>query len=115
MPKLVAHRLAPFGAAALAAATLALGAMGTPARATAPTYFPTGFNLSETAYSLRFAGADRFATAGTAALVATINQEKTSGYPFDQGDPGAAATAYGAGACPGTVLIAASDGLPDAL
>jgi hypothetical protein len=112
MPKLVVHRFVPFVVVALAATAFAVG---TAARATAPSYFPSGFNMSETAYTLRFAGADRFATAGTAALLAAINQDKTSGYPFDEGDPGSAATAYGAGACPGTVLVAASDGLPDAL
>src|SRR5579864_9521596 len=86
------------------------------ARAIAPGYFPQPqFAQSSTAYTLRFAGTDRFATAGEGALLAAINQQKTTGWPFNEGDPLSPAKAYGGAACPKTVLIAASDGLPDAL
>lgn len=102
---------AVFAAAAVSVATLAVVPVG----ALAPTYFPAHDNLSETAYSLRFAGDTRFSTASAAALVSAYNSDKTSGFPFDEPDPTQPAKAYGMGACPGTVLIAASDGLPDAL
>ncbi|HWW52713.1 MAG TPA: cell wall-binding repeat-containing protein, partial [Acidimicrobiales bacterium] len=82
----------------------------------APGYFPQPqFAQSSTAYTLRFAGTDRFATAGEGTLVAAINQKTTTGWPFNEGDPLSPAKAYGAGACPKTVFIVASDGLPDAL
>ena len=86
------------------------------ARAIAPGYFPQPqFAQSSTAYTLRFAGTDRFATAGEGALTAAVNQDKTTGWPFNDGHALDPSKAYGAGACPGTVLIVASDGLPDAL
>jgi hypothetical protein len=86
------------------------------ARAIAPGYFPQPqFAESSTAYTMRFAGLDRFATAGDGALTAAVNQDKTTGWPFNEGHALDPTKAYGASACPGTVFIVASDGLPDAL
>jgi len=100
-------------------AAVALGtALVTPltgARAVAPSQFPTGFGEASTAYTLRFAGVDRYATAGTGAMVSAVDGGTKTGWPFNSGDASNVKTAYGAAACPSSVFIVASDGLPDAL
>ena len=85
------------------------------ARGVSPTYFPPNFSENATAFSLRFAGNDRFLTAGTGALVAATNHNTKTGWPFNTATGSDPANAYGANACPKTVFIVASDGLPDAL
>jgi len=98
---------------------LALGAgvllSGPPARAVAPTFWPSGQSESATAYSLRFSGTTRIETAGAAALFTALGRETTTGFPFNEGDPTTPAKAYGMAACPSTIVVVATDGLPDAI
>lgn len=102
--------------AALAAlAAVALVPYGAVADATTPAYFPESSTIDTTAYTLRVAGDDRFATAGTLARVAAINAGTQGGYPFEEPDRNEPAKAYGFAACPKTVAIAAGDTVADAL
>ncbi|MGQ0617194.1 MAG: cell wall-binding repeat-containing protein [Acidimicrobiia bacterium] len=80
-----------------------------------PDHFPAGSTLDTSAYTLRLAGADRFQTAGTMALVSAVNGPPGTGYPFNSADSASPNAAYATGVCPTTVAIAASDTPADAL
>ncbi len=122
-------RLTKALAAAAAIAVLALGVGGAEADTT-PTYHPAGLQLDTTAYSLRFSGADRYATAGSVAMFSAVSGEQgmlpvplpipgfegvRTGYPFNDPDASDDATAFGNGACPDAVGIAAADTPADVL
>lgn len=102
-------------AAIAALAATAVVPYGAVADETTPAYFPDSSTLDTTAYTLRVAGDDRFATAGTLARVAAINAGVQGGYPFEEPDRNEPATAYGFASCPQTVGIAAGDTVADAL
>lgn len=100
----------------LAAAAVVLAAL--PMRAvaeTTPAYFPESSSLDTTAYTLRLAGANRYATAATLSRVAAVNAGTTGGYPFNEPDRNEPGKAYGFATCPKTVGIAAGDTVADAL
>lgn len=82
---------------------------------TTPVYFPDNSIVDTTAYTLRLAGDDRFATAGTLARVAAVNAGVQGGYPFEEPDRNEPAKGYGFASCPSTVGIAAGDTVADAL
>lgn len=102
--------------AVVATAVLLTGPLSTAADAQTPDYYPAGFTLGTTAYSLRFAGNNRAQTAGTVAETGAINSGGSVGaYPFnnpDRTDPG---VAYEGAGCPAVVGISASDTPADAL
>ncbi|HUR48602.1 MAG TPA: cell wall-binding repeat-containing protein [Acidimicrobiales bacterium] len=103
------------GAIAVLAAALAVGLLPTAGRAQTPLYFPRTQTLDTTAYTLRVAGADRYATAGALARVAAHHQRTDTGFPFNEPDATAITKSYGFGTCPRAVGIAAGDSVADAL
>ena len=103
------------GAIAVLAAALAIGLLPGAGRAQTPLYFPRTQTLDTTAYTLRIAGADRYATAGALARVAAHHQRTDTGFPFNEPDATAITKSYGFGTCPRAVGIAAGDSVADAL
>ncbi|MBW3537032.1 MAG: cell wall-binding repeat-containing protein [Actinobacteria bacterium] len=103
------------GAIAVLAAALAVGLLPGAGRAQTPLFFPRTQTLDTSAYTLRMAGVDRYATAGALARVAADHQRTESGFPFNEADATAVTKAYGFGTCPRTVGIAAGDTVADAL
>jgi hypothetical protein len=102
-------------AAALAAAALGMALLPGMVRAQTPLYFPRTQSLDSSAYTLRVAGSDRYATAGALARVAADNQRVDTGFPFNEPDATTPTKAYGFATCPRTVGIAAGDSVADAL
>jgi hypothetical protein len=98
---------------ALAAVVVALVPL--PGASQTPSYFPIGTMLDTTAYSLRIAGTNRFATAAAMGLVSGINQITTTGWPFHEPNKTDASKAYGFNKCPKGVGVAAGDVPADAL
>lgn len=98
----------------------ALAAVQLAVRAQTPRYFPTGSTLNTSAYTLRLAGNDRYATAVSNAFVSGVNDAPSgTGYPFNSAqkpkDQDTERTkAYGF-TCPGAVAIAAGNAPADAL
>lgn len=103
------------GLIAALATALAVALLPGTSSAQTPLYFPRTQTLDTTAYTLRMAGIDRYATAGALARVAADNQRVDSGFPFNEADATAVTKAYGFGTCPRTVGIAAGDSVADAL
>ena len=103
------------GAIAVLAAALAVGLLPGASRAQTPLYFPRTQTLDTTAYTLRMAGLNRYATAGALARVAAEHQRTDTGFPFNEADATAVTKSYGFGTCPRTVGIAAGDSVADAL
>ena len=103
------------GVAAVLASVLAVGLLPGAGRAQTPLYFPRTQTLDTTAYTLRVAGADRYATAGALSRVAAHHQRTDTGFPFNEPDATAVTKSYGFGTCPKTVGIAAGDTVADAL
>jgi hypothetical protein len=116
-------------AAAAAIAILAVGAGGADADTT-PTYHPAGLLLDTTAYSMRFAGATRYATAGSVAMFSAVSGEQgqlplplpipgfeavRTGFPFNDPDDSDSTSSFGNGACPTAVGLAAADTPADVL
>src|SRR5688572_3920969 len=101
--------------AAVAAAAIVLGLAPTVGRAQTPLFFPRTQKLDTTAFTLRIAGDNRYATSAALARVSAINQNTTTGYPFNEADATTDSKAYGFGACPRTVGVAAGDTVADAL
>lgn len=97
-----------------AAATATALAM-LPVSAQTPGYFPLGTTLDTTAYTLRLAGINRFATAAAMGLVSGINQNTSTGFPFHEPNKTDRSKAYGFNKCPKGVGIAAGDVPADAL
>lgn len=103
------------GVAAALALALAVTLLPGAGRAQTPLYFPRTQTLDTTAYTLRAAGADRFATAGALTRVAAHHQRTDTGFPFNEADATAITKSYGFGTCPRSVGIAAGDTVADAL
>lgn len=108
------HLLVVVGLAGLVfAATLAV-------RAQTPTYFPTGSTINTSAFTMRLAGSDRYATAVSSAFVSAVNDATVgTGYPYNSAQkPKDLVTertkAYGFD-CPSAVAIAAGNAPADAL
>lgn len=103
------------GAIAVLAAALAVGLLPGAGRAQTPLFFPRTQTLDTTAYTLRIAGTDRYATAGALSRVAAQHQRTDTGFPFNEADATAITKSYGFGTCPRAVGIAAGDTVADAL
>src|SRR5688572_5341237 len=103
------------GAVAVLAALMAVGLLPGAGRAQTPLYFPRTQTLDTTAYTLRVAGTDRYATAGALTRVAAHHQRTDTGFPFNEPDATAITKSYGFGTCPRAVGIAAGDSVADAL
>jgi ell wall binding domain 2 (CWB2) len=103
-------------AAGLAVGALVAGPLALVSEAQTPTFYPSGFTLDSTSYSLRLAGGNRYATAGTLAVTADVNDGGSSGaFPFGNPDDTDPSEAYSTGSCPDAVGIAAGDTPADAL
>ena len=103
------------GAISVLAAALAVSLLPGAGRAQTPLYFPRTQTLDTTAYTLRIAGSDRYATAGALTRVAAHHQRTDTGFPFNEPDATAITKSYGFGTCPRSVGIAAGDSVADAL
>lgn len=103
------------GVIAAMATALAVALLPGASQAQTPLYFPRTQTLDTTAYTLRVAGTDRYATAGALARVAADNQRINTGFPFNEADATTPTKAYGFGTCPRSVAIAAGDTVADAL
>jgi hypothetical protein len=119
----------------MAAALLPAGSASGVGAGPTPTFYPVGFSLGTTAYTARFNGVNRYATAGTIADQAAANGEKWSGcpgsrfgnvdfcnsqgYPFVLKGPdhnGVANSLWGSATdCPDGVALAAGDTPADTL
>ncbi|MCU1463407.1 MAG: family metalloprotease protein, partial [Acidimicrobiales bacterium] len=103
--------LGAIGAAALVVGLAPAGVAH--AAAPTPSFFPVGDNLNTTAYSLRFAGTNRFATAATTALTAT--QSSGTGYPFENADRTGGGSQFGSFGSPRSIFFSVGDTPADAL
>jgi hypothetical protein len=102
-----------FSTRLIAAVVVAVMGVGV-AYAQTPSFFSSAAKLDTTAYSLRMWGADRFGTAAAVA-VASVGDETSNAYPFDQADKTDADEAWGLTTCPSAVGVAAGDVPADAL
>jgi hypothetical protein len=94
-------RKALFRGAAIAAAVSLFTGVSLANQPTTPEWFPNGFTLDSTAYTLRFPGVDRYQTAGIISLIHS-NAQEDEDYPFnwvDNEDPDANNHTWGLDVC----------------